>query len=203
MTVGTETRARRNKTPGWVVGVGSVYESVYEPRKRMVVWGWGLRTMALPASSHVTDSEGRLLPRWALQLGSRLDAVVSRLETQAKMQLINKNMAGIVKSLEKALTSNNLEQVKVTSASPRLTERCSAGVGDHGVEVALWGPERSFTSVLEPSPVRAPLLSAVEAFCVTRRSSHRCVALGAHDRLPPRWTASRSSLRTWTSRRSS
>ena len=47
-----------------------------------------------------------------LQLGSRLDAVVSRLETQAKMQLINKNMAGIVKSLEKALNSNNLEQVR-------------------------------------------------------------------------------------------
>jgi len=52
-----------------------------------------------------------------LKLGSRLDAVVSRLETQAKMQLINKNMAGIVKSLEKALTSNNLEQVATTMDS--------------------------------------------------------------------------------------
>lgn len=52
-----------------------------------------------------------------LKLGSRLDAVVSRLETQAKMQLINKNMAGIVKSLEKALNSNNLEQVATTMDS--------------------------------------------------------------------------------------
>lgn len=49
-----------------------------------------------------------------LKLGSRLDAVVSRLETQAKMNMINKNMAGIVKSLEKALTTNNLEQVAST-----------------------------------------------------------------------------------------
>merc|ERR1712157_684155 len=36
-----------------------------------------------------------------LKLSSRLDAVVSRLETQAKMQMVNKNMAGIVKSLER------------------------------------------------------------------------------------------------------
>jgi len=49
-----------------------------------------------------------------LKLGSRLDAVVSRLETQAKMNVINKSMANIVKSLEKALTANNLEQVATT-----------------------------------------------------------------------------------------
>eukprot|EP00240_Pyramimonas_obovata_P013580 CAMPEP_0118956872 /NCGR_PEP_ID=MMETSP1169-20130426/61802_1 /TAXON_ID=36882 /ORGANISM="Pyramimonas obovata, Strain CCMP722" /LENGTH=256 /DNA_ID=CAMNT_0006904921 /DNA_START=239 /DNA_END=1009 /DNA_ORIENTATION=+ len=52
-----------------------------------------------------------------LRLGSRLDAVVSRLESQSKMNTINKNMAGIVKSLEKALTSNNLEQVASTMDS--------------------------------------------------------------------------------------
>jgi charged multivesicular body protein 1 len=46
------------------------------------------------------------------QLGSRLDAVVARLESQSKMNNINKNMSGIVKSLEKALNSNNLEQVR-------------------------------------------------------------------------------------------
>lgn len=69
--------------------------------------------MTLSEASRVTDSLTFFGPWWALlQLGSRLDAVVSRLETQAKMQLINKNMAGIVKSLEKALTSNNLEQVR-------------------------------------------------------------------------------------------
>ena len=38
-----------------------------------------------------------------LKLSSRLDGVVSRLETQAKMNMVNKNMAGIVKSLESSL----------------------------------------------------------------------------------------------------
>lgn len=46
-----------------------------------------------------------------LRLASRLDAVVSRLDTQAKMQVVNKSMAGIVKALDKSLASNNLEQV--------------------------------------------------------------------------------------------
>ena len=46
-----------------------------------------------------------------LRLASRLDAVVSRLDTQAKMTSVNKSMAGIVKALDKSLASNNLEQV--------------------------------------------------------------------------------------------
>jgi len=46
-----------------------------------------------------------------LKLASRLDAVVSRLDTQAKMQMVNKNMMAITKNLEKALASNNLEKV--------------------------------------------------------------------------------------------
>lgn len=67
-------------------------------------------------SSHEDHSIGEalgptFLPSLARQLGSRLDAVVSRLETQAKMNLINKSFAGIVKSLEKALSTSNLEQV--------------------------------------------------------------------------------------------
>jgi len=49
-----------------------------------------------------------------LRLASRLDAVVSRLDTQAKMNMVNKNMTGIVKSLDSALKTNNLEQVSVT-----------------------------------------------------------------------------------------
>ena len=49
-----------------------------------------------------------------LKLASRLDAVVSKLDTQAKMNQVNKNMAGIVKSLDRALASNNLEQVSAT-----------------------------------------------------------------------------------------
>ncbi|PRW60243.1 charged multivesicular body 1-like [Chlorella sorokiniana] len=49
-----------------------------------------------------------------LRLGSRLDAVVSRLDQQAKMQTINKSMAGIVKSLDSAMKANNLEKVAST-----------------------------------------------------------------------------------------
>jgi charged multivesicular body protein 1 len=49
-----------------------------------------------------------------LRLASRLDAVVSRLDTQAKMQMVTKNMAGIVKNLDKALEANNLEKIAST-----------------------------------------------------------------------------------------
>ena len=41
--------------------------------------------------------------------------MVSRLETQAKMNVINKSFAGIVKSLERALNTNNLEQARLTA----------------------------------------------------------------------------------------
>jgi len=49
-----------------------------------------------------------------LRLASRLDAVVSRLEAQARMQMVNRSMAGITKSLERALAANNLEQIAAT-----------------------------------------------------------------------------------------
>jgi charged multivesicular body protein 1 len=49
-----------------------------------------------------------------MKLASRLDAVVSRLDTQAKMQMVNKNMAAITKNLEKALAANNLEKIAAT-----------------------------------------------------------------------------------------
>lgn len=49
-----------------------------------------------------------------MKLASRLDAVVSRLDTQAKMQAVNKNMSAIVKSLEKSLETNNLEKIAST-----------------------------------------------------------------------------------------
>ena len=49
-----------------------------------------------------------------LKLASRLDATVSRLDAQAKMQAVTKSMAGIVKSLDKALASNNLDKVAET-----------------------------------------------------------------------------------------
>jgi len=49
-----------------------------------------------------------------LKLASRLDATVSRLDAQAKMQAVTKSMAGIVKALDKALASNNLDKVAET-----------------------------------------------------------------------------------------
>lgn len=49
-----------------------------------------------------------------MKLSSRLDAVASKLSTQAQMQSVTKNFANIVKSLEKSLASNNLEQIATT-----------------------------------------------------------------------------------------
>ncbi|KAK9803072.1 hypothetical protein WJX73_006942 [Symbiochloris irregularis] len=49
-----------------------------------------------------------------MRLGSRLDAVVSRLDTQAKMQTITNSMAGIVKTLDMSLKQNNLDKVANT-----------------------------------------------------------------------------------------
>lgn len=49
-----------------------------------------------------------------LRLASRLDAVVSRLDTQAKMQLIGKSMGSIVKSLESSLATGNLQKMSET-----------------------------------------------------------------------------------------
>lgn len=49
-----------------------------------------------------------------MKLASRLDAVVSRLDTQAKMQMVTKSMGSIVKSLEKSLETNNLEKIAAT-----------------------------------------------------------------------------------------
>ena len=43
-----------------------------------------------------------------LRLASRLDAVVARLNTQAKMSTISKSMSSIIKSFESSLTTGNL-----------------------------------------------------------------------------------------------
>ncbi|XP_078439773.1 ESCRT-related protein CHMP1-like [Wolffia australiana] len=49
-----------------------------------------------------------------LRLASRLEAVVARLDTQAKMQLIGKSMASIVKSLDSSLATGNLQKMSET-----------------------------------------------------------------------------------------
>lgn len=48
-----------------------------------------------------------------LQLASRLDAVVARLEQQSKMSHVSRNMAGIVKTLNKTLQNAPLEKMVV------------------------------------------------------------------------------------------
>ncbi|KAL3824428.1 hypothetical protein ACJIZ3_020457 [Penstemon smallii] len=49
-----------------------------------------------------------------LRLSSRLDAVVARLDTQAKMTTISKSMGNIVKSLESSLATGNLQKMSET-----------------------------------------------------------------------------------------
>ncbi|CAN0891414.1 ESCRT-related protein CHMP1A, partial [Linum grandiflorum] len=46
-----------------------------------------------------------------LKLSSKLDAVVARLTTQAKMSTVNKSMANIVTSLNSSLKSSNMEKI--------------------------------------------------------------------------------------------
>ncbi|KAG5104192.1 hypothetical protein JHK82_041162 [Glycine max] len=52
-----------------------------------------------------------------LRLASRLDAVVARLDTQAKMTTISKSMGNIVKSLESSLATGNLQKMSETMDS--------------------------------------------------------------------------------------
>lgn len=49
-----------------------------------------------------------------LRLSSRLDAVVARLDTQSKMNIITKSMGGIVKALDVALATDNLQKMSET-----------------------------------------------------------------------------------------
>lgn len=49
-----------------------------------------------------------------LRLSSRLDAVVARLDTQAKMTTISKSMGSIVKALDSSLATGNLQKMSET-----------------------------------------------------------------------------------------
>lgn len=51
-----------------------------------------------------------------LRLGSRIDAVSSRLETAIRMQDVNKAMAQTVKGMSNAMKSMNTEQIAATMA---------------------------------------------------------------------------------------
>ena len=46
-----------------------------------------------------------------LRLASRIDGVASRVQTAVTMRKVTANMAGVVKGMDKAMQSMNLEQV--------------------------------------------------------------------------------------------
>lgn len=89
-----------------------------------------------------------------MKLASRLDAVVSRLDTQAKMQMVTKNMAGIVKNLDKALASNNLEKIANTMSQfekqfENLDLQTQVVDGVMSAQAALSTPEDEVTSLVQ------------------------------------------------------
>eukprot|EP00275_Glaucocystis_incrassata_P001535 EC123267.1.p2 GENE.EC123267.1~~EC123267.1.p2 ORF type:complete len:114 (+),score=25.36 EC123267.1:223-564(+) len=49
-----------------------------------------------------------------LRLASRIDAVSSRLQTAMKMNAVNKNMQGVVKTMQKTLDTMDLEKISKT-----------------------------------------------------------------------------------------
>ncbi|CAN1280352.1 ESCRT-related protein CHMP1A [Linum perenne] len=61
-----------------------------------------------------------------LRLYSRLDAVVARLDTQAKMNTINKSMANIVKSLDSSLASKSVLKYSLAKDRPCESNCCLA-----------------------------------------------------------------------------
>lgn len=89
-----------------------------------------------------------------LRLASRLDAVVTRLDQQAKMQMITSNMAGIVKALDRALASNNLEKVAATMDQfekqfENLDIQSEFVEGAMNNQAALSTPEEDVTTLLQ------------------------------------------------------
>lgn len=86
-------------------------------------------------------------------LNGRLDAVVNRLETQAKLNNINKEMSGIVHSLDIALRGNNPEQVtevmdKFEKQFEELDLRSDAMQNSIAGSTALLTPEDEVTTLM-------------------------------------------------------
>ncbi|KAJ6802650.1 ESCRT-related protein CHMP1B [Iris pallida] len=69
-----------------------------------------------------------------LRLSSRLDAVVARLDTQAKMQAVGKSMASIVKSLESPLHREPPEDVRDHGPVREAVRQHGGAGGVHGGE---------------------------------------------------------------------
>ncbi|KAF9593137.1 hypothetical protein IFM89_020347 [Coptis chinensis] len=76
-----------------------------------------------------------------LRLASRLDAVVARLDTQAKMSTISKSMGSIVKSLESSLTTGNLQKMSETMDQFEKQFVNMEVADDYGLEVSVGLPQ--------------------------------------------------------------
>ena len=89
-----------------------------------------------------------------LRLASRLDAVVSRLDTQAKMQGVARSMGGIVKSLDRALATNNNEKIAETMDAferqfENLDVQSQVMEGAMSAQASLATPEEDVSTLLQ------------------------------------------------------
>lgn len=89
-----------------------------------------------------------------LRLASRLDAVVSRLDTQAKMQGVARSMGGIVKSLDRALATNNIEKIAETMDAferqfENLDVQSQVMEGAMSAQASLATPEEDVSTLLQ------------------------------------------------------
>ena len=64
-----------------------------------------------------------------LRLASRVDAVASRVETAVTMRQVSGNMASVVKGMDKAMESMNLERVRSPSFSAWVLLLCQLSLG--------------------------------------------------------------------------
>lgn len=108
-----------------------------------------------------------------LRLASRLDAVVSRLDTQAKMNMINSSMSQIVRALDKV--------------------SICAYIVYHLNAVSPWRSSGWVLQLLDVMQISPLLLLTRSRLC---RLWHPTTWSG----WPPPWTNSSANLRTWTCR---
>ncbi|KAK9698245.1 hypothetical protein RND81_08G090900 [Saponaria officinalis] len=91
-----------------------------------------------------------------LRLASRLGAVVSRLDTQAKMLVIGKSMGNIVKSLESSLNTGNLQKISTAGSTSLSTPETKVNslmqqvADDYGLEVSVGLPQAAGQAVAAP-----------------------------------------------------
>ena len=67
-----------------------------------------------------------------LRLASRVDAVASRVETAVTMRQVSGNMASVVKGMDKAMESMNLERVRRPCRLARTISHRVSDIAGHG-----------------------------------------------------------------------